>query len=333
MKKNISKVLGSALTGIIFASFLSTAHINAASLSVDELYKNAYNATVAALNTKTQVSVNNARIAIESLRGTGAEFAMGEFSKQVDTVQHPILVKAVNAILIAQGNPTQVNINNARNAIDKDMPSVWRSSYSSALDIVQQILIKNANDAYTKASQTKLLSDVKIATAKLNELRTAIDSNVVSWANTVQTNVDNILKLGTLGLVNIRVNGVTLNKEIAPDSNKLNVFNITYSDGKNISSATQLYVTDMQRIYTVPAMGTAGYADVYDLLLSNIAYNLYMSAAKTALNNPNLDPNTNPVSIDLSLNGNDIVYSISSGFYKTVTYTFSPTGNGNFDLN
>lgn len=332
MKKNITKVLGSTLAGIIFASFLSTAQIKAATLSADELYRNAYNATVTALNTKTQLSVNNARITIEALRGTGAEWAIGEFSKQVDTVQHPILVTAVNAILVAQGNPTQVNINNARKAIDKDMPSVWRNSYSSAVDAVQQILIKNALDAYAKASQSKLLSDVKIATVKLDELRTAIDSNVVSWANTVQADVDNILNLGTLGSVNIRVNGVTLNKEIAPDSSKVNVFNITYTDGKNINSATQLYVTDMQRIYTVPAIGTAGYADVYDLLLSNISYNLYMSAAKTALNNPNLDPNTNPVSIDLSLNGNDIVYSISSGFYKTVTYTFSPTGNGNFDL-
>lgn len=127
-------------------------------LTVDELYANAYNATAHAKSTGAQKDVNIARQAIEALRGTGAEFAIGEFSKQVDTVQHPILVKfvsayneAASALAHAQANPSIVNkdesngtisvqkrIEAARESLDQDMPAVWRSSYSSGLDIVQQ---------------------------------------------------------------------------------------------------------------------------------------------------------------------------------------------------
>lgn len=53
----------------------------------DELYSGAYNALLNAQKTKNQADINNARNAIGALKGTGGEHGIGEFSKQLDTVQ------------------------------------------------------------------------------------------------------------------------------------------------------------------------------------------------------------------------------------------------------
>jgi hypothetical protein len=46
---------------------------------------------------------------IGALNNTGASWAIGQFSQQVDAVQQPILVQAITAITTAQSNPTQAN--------------------------------------------------------------------------------------------------------------------------------------------------------------------------------------------------------------------------------
>lgn len=332
-KKSSSNVLAA----LLLASFISTLPVKAATINVNQLYANAYNATAATLSVKTQISVNSARTAIDALKGTSAAFAIGEFSKKVDTIQHPILVMAVNAITLAQTTSTQANINNAKASIDPDMPAAWRNAYSAAVDVVEQKLINAALDAYTTASQSKLQADVDIASTKLAELKTATNSTVVTWATQIQSQITAIqvqpgIKLGTLGSVSITANGVALTKSITPHPYKNNVYNITYTDGKNITSVTSLYIDNIQTVYTLPAIGTSSYADIYDLLLNNVAYNLYINTVKSALNTTYIDTSTSPVSISLSLQSNNIIYTVSSSFYKTVKYTFTPNGNGAFSL-
>ena len=67
----------------------------------DILYAAAYNAVEKALKTPTQENVDAARTAIAALEGTGAAFAMGEFSKQLDAVQNAIYQGAVDAVASA----------------------------------------------------------------------------------------------------------------------------------------------------------------------------------------------------------------------------------------
>lgn len=88
--------------------------------TADQLYRTAYDLTMQAISSKTQKAINQARVAIEALRGTGAEWAIGEFSKNVDQIQQPFLVNICNAISAAEANPTQVNIN-AANALIEDV--------------------------------------------------------------------------------------------------------------------------------------------------------------------------------------------------------------------
>lgn len=337
MNKRTHKSSKNTISILLFASFISAMPVKAATVNVNQLYANAYNATVNALSAKTQKSVNSARIAIDALKGTSAAGYIGEFSKQVDTVQHPILVKAVNAITTAQTTSTQANINTAKASIDPDMPAVWKNSYSSAVDAVQQKLMKASLDAYNAALQSKLQADVDVANAKLAELKTAADASIAGWAAQIQTQVNAIqiipgIKLGTLGNVSITANGVLLKKSIDPHPYKTNVYNVTYTDGKNITSVTPLYIDNIQAVYSLPAIGTSGFADIYDLLLNSVVNNLYVNSAKTSLSVTYIDTSSTPVSIALSLQGNNIIYTVSSSFYKTVNYTFTPQGNGGFLL-
>ena len=87
MNKNVKKIFSSALTASMAAGVVSAIPANAATMTVGQLYAAAYNAVVAAKASGTQTDINTARIAIDALQGTGAEFAVGEFSKQVDGVR------------------------------------------------------------------------------------------------------------------------------------------------------------------------------------------------------------------------------------------------------
>lgn len=164
MRNNIKEIITSVLMTACIAS-TTTFSVKAETVDANKLYADAYNATMNALNVRTQKSVNVARPKIEALRGTAAEFAIGEFSHQVDTVQHPILVKfvssydeAVSALAKVTADPSladvddytgisvQKRIEKARQSLDTDMPAIWRSSYSSGLDKVQQDYQKLALD-------------------------------------------------------------------------------------------------------------------------------------------------------------------------------------------
>lgn len=164
-------------------SIVSGVQIKAQEATVDQIYANAYSATVNAANTNTQKGINDARVSIELLRNTSASWAIGEFSKQVDKVQHPFLVKIVDSITKAQQSVSQADINAARFTIDPDLPQVWKNSYSSALDAVQQSLMKKLVDAYNTATLTKQTSSKDSVNALLQELKLASDPSISAWAD------------------------------------------------------------------------------------------------------------------------------------------------------
>lgn len=188
MKKIIIKTIIAALT---FTSTFVVGNI-AKAATADQLYSNAYNATSTAINQKSQTSINNARVTIEVLRNTGASWAIGEFSKQVDQVQQPILVTICNAINLIQaedrkGNYSEKDITTAHNSIPSNLPDVWRSSYSSAVDIVQQHYQKKAIDTWALFHKTGVRADHDAAMELFGDIGTyAWDTAAYqTWANNI----------------------------------------------------------------------------------------------------------------------------------------------------
>jgi hypothetical protein len=165
---------------------VSDPYIPVHSVSADKLYSSTYSLTAAAMNTKTQKSINDARRALLALENTDAAWAIGELSKQIDRLQDPILVKAVNAINQAQSSIRQADINTAKSSIDSDLPAVWKNSYSSAVDAVQQKLMARAADAVNKASQTKSQVDIDNANVILSDIKTASNASISGWVDALK---------------------------------------------------------------------------------------------------------------------------------------------------
>ncbi len=169
--------------GITYAK--NPAHIN-------QLYKDAYDATQNAISNRSQYSINLAREAIIKLKGTSVEsWAMTEFSKQVDTVQHPYLVKIVNSINKAEESLLQRDIDEARLTIDKDLPDVWRYSYSSGIDKIQQRMMDTAEDLLDKAKASNQEEDIQAAKEMLLDISTASNNDISRWAMNLLSHISN----------------------------------------------------------------------------------------------------------------------------------------------
>lgn len=179
MKKKVIALIMASVIGL--GSFSATTVYGAT--DVNKLYSSAFEAVTKCQNDKSQKSVNEAREKINALFGTGAEWAVGEFSKQVDWIQHPILVKIVDGIARNQKNPTQADINDIKACI-VDLPNdSWKRDYGSALDKAQQTLINAANSLVEKFISSKMENDKIAAMEKLNELKSATNNkSVVDWA-------------------------------------------------------------------------------------------------------------------------------------------------------
>lgn len=191
MNKTVRKIVIVLMIGM--ATILPVKKVNA--LSADQLYIQAYNATIQAISLKTQISINDARSAIDKLRRTKAAWAIGEFSQQVDCVQQPILVNIINSIIIAEKSPSQININHARNTISRELPTIWKNSYSTAIDKVQQKLINNAMKLYNTAETTKIKSNVEKAIEKFKELQISNNSDVYKFSLTMTNKLNELLKV------------------------------------------------------------------------------------------------------------------------------------------
>ena len=182
-KAIISLTVATVLT--VTALVIPSNKVLALSKSVDQLYTEAYYASTRATIFKDQKSINEARKAI-ALLPKELDWAIGEFSKTVDQVQHPILVNIVSSIEKAQNELTQQNINKAKKAVNLDLPLEWRNSYSSAVDIIQNSLIQKAIETMKTAEISRLKADVDVAQSVLEDLNTAMSSDVVSWTSVAE---------------------------------------------------------------------------------------------------------------------------------------------------
>lgn len=148
----------------------------------EEIYKEAYDTTVIALESGKQEDINLARKAIAKFPANSeSEFlsSIGEFSKQVDKAQHKILVNIIDSINNAEKTLTQSNINSARKSIPEKLPFNWLIDYNVAVDNLQQNLIDDALQAIAKAKATKNKDDIENARVLLEDIRTVEDNNQV----------------------------------------------------------------------------------------------------------------------------------------------------------
>ncbi|WP_322392465.1 hypothetical protein, partial [Clostridium perfringens] len=108
---------------------------------------------------------------------------IGEFSKKVDTIQHPILANIVSSIKIAEETMTQESINIAKASIPAELTPVFKNSYSSAVDKIQQKLQVKALDLVKKAEIEKTQVAVDNALVVVNDLKKSTTPGLVNWAN------------------------------------------------------------------------------------------------------------------------------------------------------
>lgn len=179
------RIIALILSTTILSSISVKNPIMAEELSLDSIYSKAYEATTTAMNDKSQKSINDARTAIKMLP-KNLDWAIGEFSKQVDKVQQPIFEKAYKAIVEAKKNPAQANIDAAKAAIDKDMPAYYKNSYSSAVDIIQQEKMRHALDLYNKSIKSGLQEDIDKAIKLLEDVAKSTNKSISEWAYLVQ---------------------------------------------------------------------------------------------------------------------------------------------------
>lgn len=178
--------------------------VMATTVDIDALYKNAYDAMRKAQETEKQTDINAAMELIWELRHIGDEKkdenlinAACTWSSLVDEVQHPKLVKIVTAITKAQESGRQADINEAFATIEPELPAVWRSSYTSAIDLVQQKLQDELVKAVEKAEADKTEESIKDARELVNEVLTANNEAIVEWAKIFEAKLDNIVGDGT----------------------------------------------------------------------------------------------------------------------------------------
>lgn len=86
--------------------------------TVDQLYTNAYKAIITTQDLKTQKSINDARTAIALLKNTDTSWAIGEFSRQVDLIQQPIITDTLTAVEKAKTTKNQTDIQAANILIE-----------------------------------------------------------------------------------------------------------------------------------------------------------------------------------------------------------------------
>ncbi|SHK08921.1 hypothetical protein SAMN02745248_01757 [Hathewaya proteolytica DSM 3090] len=155
---------------------------------LNKLYAEGYNAVKECKEKKTQQSVNSARATLSKFKGK-LDWAIGEFSKEIDSVQHPILVSIVTGISSNKNKPVPESINKLRKEI-KDLPvDFWRNSYSTALDEAQDVLIVKVMHSKQKYEMTKEESDREVLLKNINELSLIQDDNVKNFVEKIREEV------------------------------------------------------------------------------------------------------------------------------------------------
>jgi competence protein ComEC len=118
------------------------------------------------------------------------------FSSMLDEYQHPIYERIVYVINTNKDNPKQNDINLGRTLI-KDLPDVFKSPYSVALDQAQGKLFAKADNLVAKAVATKDNSDSLNARQVIAELKTIpiqfASSDIKSFVNAIETKLNTVV--------------------------------------------------------------------------------------------------------------------------------------------
>lgn len=179
------------LMSSVILLFLFSKNVMALS-EIDVLYKEGFEAVKICTTLKTQQSVNNAREVINKFHGK-LDWAIGEFSKQIDEVQHPILVDIVDGINKNQNTPNGKKINDIRRNILALPNKEWVASYSSALDIAQDILIKNVADSFNNYKNDTKIEKFKLLYLNINELEEIENQDVINFTKTIEKETYDII--------------------------------------------------------------------------------------------------------------------------------------------
>lgn len=270
--KDIKKILGTTLSASLATGIVGSVGTIAGAATIDEIYKAAYDATINALANKDQDSINAARTAIDKLPSEFQAFK-GEFSKQVDSVQHPILVKIVNAINNADNTGKQTDINAARMTMPAGLPAVWKNSYSSGLDVVQQKLITKAVTAADAAIKSGSKTDVDNARLLLNEIATVENNDgVKSWISTYATDFINNLGLAvdTVDVLSNDTLKVNFIKEVDAATVTNTAFSAYLSDTKASVGVASVKVSEDKKSVEVKLSSAVTESKGYTLEVSGI---------------------------------------------------------------
>jgi hypothetical protein len=148
-----------------------------------------------------------------------------------------------------------VDINAARTAIDPELPDVWKFSYSSAVDAVQQDLQRKLINSYHTAAYFETEETMAEFEAILSEIKTSTNSQVVQWADaltspmrTVWNNTDLKDIYNMLVEINEGVGSDTYSQlELVLDTQDMGAvaFYDVDKDVKNITSMSENYMHSM----------------------------------------------------------------------------------------
>jgi ethanolamine utilization microcompartment shell protein EutS len=216
----VAAVAATLSTGIVAPVYAASVETK----SFDAQYAEAYNATV---NAKTQKELTAARVLVDKLYADlpqDLKNLAATLSAILDPKQQTELVKLDTAIKAASVSGKQTDVNIAR-ALIVDMPTVWKTSFSSYMDGIQQPIITKAVEAAKKAQVSGLQVDLDAAKALYDELATVTNNDgVKSWVETaLKAELDKVvLQVLVSGVSASSVNTLTvtgqgLNKLAAED--------------------------------------------------------------------------------------------------------------------
>ncbi|MEG1482882.1 MAG: hypothetical protein RSA57_03700 [Cetobacterium sp.] len=201
MKKTISLLIAATLLtgtmgGTVFAidnnNNLVNQTVAVEKIGVEQIYKNAYDLTIKALEVRTQEALTAARYAIWKLPA-GYESAIGTFSAMLDDVQLE-LFRTFLTIFHVDGVPvkslSQADINKGRGMLEGFY--TWENNkqycytWSSCIDTYQVNVMKEVESALRKAQSSKLKADIAKARELMNVILTVKHNDgVLNWATTL----------------------------------------------------------------------------------------------------------------------------------------------------
>lgn len=223
-KQTLTAALAATLATGVVGSVASAA-------TNDDLYKAAYSAMVKAQTEKTQTAINEARVAINALPKE-LDWAKGEFSKQVDTVQQPIYTQIIALIEKGQKEAKQETVNEGKKLL-VGVEEAYAKTWSSNFDTIQQTLVNNATEA-VKAAKSQKPEDIKKAADLVAELKTADSADVKKAVEGLEKDFANNVNVYAVSAEAKNASSITItfSKEVEKDSIDKTDFAVTLKQQK-----------------------------------------------------------------------------------------------------